>query len=207
MTVLYDADRLNQTARRCGECTLCCKLTPVRSINKPANTRCEHQRFGKGCAIYATRPRDCRLWSCAWLAHDDTAGLRRPDRSHYVIDVVPDFVTAVPHDGSPPIQIPVIQVWVDPLYPDAHEDPALRAWLAEKAALEGMAAMIRYGSEEGFVLAAPAISQDGQWHRQGGVTLGRQHTAAEVAAVMAGDEPPAQPVISIKYVELEKKTA
>lgn len=66
-TVLYDADR--KTARRCGGCTLCCKILPVRELAKPANTRCQHQRTGKGCAVYARLAQvspACVFWSCRW---------------------------------------------------------------------------------------------------------------------------------------------
>ena len=37
----------------CGGCTFCCKLLPVDSLGKHANTRCQHQHVGKGCAVYA----------------------------------------------------------------------------------------------------------------------------------------------------------
>jgi hypothetical protein len=46
------------TQRRCGDCQLCCKLLPTREVNKPANTRCQHQRAHKGCAIYEVWPLD-----------------------------------------------------------------------------------------------------------------------------------------------------
>jgi len=51
--------------------------------------------MGKGCAIYAKRPMSCALWNCRWLVNDDTAELSRPDRSPYVIDIMPDYVTVL----------------------------------------------------------------------------------------------------------------
>jgi hypothetical protein len=146
--------------RQCGDCQLCCKLLPTKEISKPANTRCKHQRHGKGCAIYAKRPFSCMVWNCRWLNNDDTADLSRPDRTHYVIDVIPDYITMQYDDGQS-FDIPVLQIWVDPNFPDAHRDPHLRAYLARRGEKERMAAMIRYNSSEGFVLFPPALTGEG----------------------------------------------
>lgn len=172
--------------RQCGDCTLCCKLLPVRELKKLAGARCAHQRHGKGCAIYGRHPPSCALWSCVWLSGRDAADLRRPDRSHYVIDIMPDFITAVPQ-GQTPIRLPVIQVWIDPNFPDAHRDPALRAYIEKRCEQEGgLAAIIRYDSAKAFVLFPPAISSDGQWHEEHSGQLVEAHTAAEIAAALSG---------------------
>lgn len=174
------------TRRKCGDCQLCCKLLPTKEIGKLANQRCEHQRTGKGCMIYARRPFSCQVWSCRWLTEDDTADLSRPDRAHYVIDVIPDYVTAVPHDGSEAQDIPVLQIWVDPAHREAHRDPHLRAYIARQGEKHGMAALIRFGSSEAFVLAPPAISSDGQWHEQGGDMSRPEHSLSETLAKFGG---------------------
>jgi hypothetical protein len=128
-------------------------------------------------------PASCRLWNCAWLVDDQTADLRRPDRSHYVIDITPDFVTLQPHDGSPETNIPVLQIWIDPKYPDAHRDPALRAMLD----LNRAAALVRYDSKNAFLLMPPSIASDGQWHEQVSRDSAKpQHTAQEVHDVLRG---------------------
>lgn len=168
-------------SRRCGNCTLCCRLLPQRELNKPALKRCEHQRH-TGCKIYDQRPPSCRLWSCMWLLEDGTAGLRRPDFSHYVIDVMPDFVTAV-RDGDERQHIPVIQVWVDPKHRNAHRDPELRAYLARRGEEEGAAALIRFSSNEGFVLFPPALT-GGDWVENHDGVSDREHTAEEKFAVL-----------------------
>jgi hypothetical protein len=149
--------------RQCGGCTLCCKLVPVRELGKPAGQRCQHQRHGKGCSIYARRPISCRTWSCRWLVEDDTAELSRPDRSRYAIDIMPDFVTLQNNETGEETHVPVVQVWVDPFFPDAHEDATLRAYMMRRGA-EGMATMIRYSSEDGFTIFPPNMASDGQWH-------------------------------------------
>lgn len=173
--------------RTCGECTLCCKLMPVPELkDKVAGERCPHQRAHKGCSIYPKRPLSCKVWSCAWLSWEDAGNLSRPDRAHYVIDIMPDFVT-VRDDFSPDRtehKIPVIQVWLDPKYPDAHRDPALRALINERSKKDGCAAIIRIGSEEAFVIFPPVLAQDGQWHEQRSGMKVDQHSFAEIMSAI-----------------------
>ena len=179
--------------RECGDCQLCCKLLPIPpdqgeritrtavamvdagfmtareaatmapEFAKPAGARCPHQRHHKGCSIYATRPFSCRVWNCRWLVSDDTADLRRPDRSHYVIDIMPDVVRLAPNDGTPPSDVPVIQVWVDPDFPDAYNDPALREYMIRRAH-EGIATMVRFDSRRAITIFPPPLNEDGRWH-------------------------------------------
>lgn len=180
------SDELGRVRRQCGGCTLCCKLTPVRSMNKPSGTRCKHQRFN-GCSIYARRPADCATWFCRWLINDDAADLSRPDRAHYVIDMFPDYVVlAHATDGSRK-HIPVVQIWVDPKHPDAHRDPALRRYL-ERRGEHGFAAIIRYSATDGFALFPPNMATDGQWHEMNTSEHMREdtHSIDDVFAVLAG---------------------
>jgi hypothetical protein len=127
---------------------------------KPADERCRYQKHGKGCAVYARRPLGCRLWNCRWLVND-AGETRRPDRTHYVIDIMPDVIRMVPNDDGdgPPVEITVIVVWCDPNYPDAHRDPALRDYLKDKAEKEGIGALIRFSESEGMGLLAPCFDE------------------------------------------------
>jgi len=172
--------------RQCGECQLCCRLLPVVALDKLANQKCRHQKFGKGCAVYHRRgmPSECAIWNCRWLVSDDTDDLSRPDRSHYVIDMMPDFVTVRDDNTGNSFPIEVVQVWVDPKHRDAHRDPALRAYLSRRAA-EGKAALIRYGSNEAFTLLAPSFCDDGEWHEEGGTSENRTHTVTEIAEALS----------------------
>jgi hypothetical protein len=156
-------------------------LVPVKALRKGAGERCQHQRH-TGCAIYAKRPIDCAIWTCRWLSNDDTADLRRPDRSHYVIDLVPDFIQ-IESEGVKN-DIPVIQVWLDSAYPDAHEDPALRAYL-ERRAREGYVALVRTGAHEAFTIFAPPMVSDHQWHVVMHGTEAPEHTTEEIVAKLA----------------------
>jgi hypothetical protein len=168
--------------RRCGDCQLCCRLLPTAEINKPALERCPHQKHGKGCAIYGHHPMSCQLWNCRWLVDESTADLPRPDRTHYVIDLIPDFITMAPHDGSPPTHIEVIQVWVDPAHKDAHRAPSFRRWLEA----QGKPAIIRYDSKDGFILFPPSTNSDGRWVEYMDSKPGREHSLEEQAAALGG---------------------
>jgi hypothetical protein len=153
------------TGRVCGSCTLCCKLPPVPGppLFKPAGVRCKHARVGKGCSIYAERPMACRVWACRWLADKETAGMPRPDRCHYVIDVIEDYVEQVFEDGSRQ-RVGVLQVWVDPAFRDAYRAPELRAYMLRMATEHRMATIIRYNSREAFTIFPPPLAADGEWH-------------------------------------------
>lgn len=168
--------------RPCGDCTLCCRLMPVRELPKGANERCKHQRWGKGCNIYATRPLPCRLWTCVWTlgtGNDMTEGLRRPDRCHYVIDTMPDFITLTSQAGEV-FKPEVVQIWCDPKYPHAHRDPALRAYL-ERRDLPGL---VRYDSKKGLILVPPNRAPSGQWEEWDQGFAGKEHDAEEVAVTL-----------------------
>lgn len=164
--------------RECSDCQLCCKLVPVKSLGKAANERCKHQSHSKGCKIYDRRPNCCRLWSCAWLTKNDTADLRRPDRAHYVIDCIPDFIEVQYHSENKECKIPCIQVWIDPKYPKAYEDPALLAFLRRRGK-SGYVGLIRLNGCDGFVLWPPEMTTDGRWHISTGESS-VEHTAEEV---------------------------
>lgn len=175
--------------RSCSGCVLCCKLLPIAdgvkiagidvpNLKKPANHNCPHQRSGKGCAVYDRRPFSCRVWNCRWLVGDDTAELRRPDRSHYVIDLVPDFVTARDNETGKRMDVEVVQIWCDPDYPQAWRDPALLAYIERRGA-EGKGTLIRYGSSAGITVFPPTLSPDGQWHYWQSNIAEREHTGSE----------------------------
>ena len=170
--------------RQCGSCELCCKLLPMTprvrfapatiqlaiggglltaadaldataDFYKAAGERLPASTPRQRMHRYAKRPLGCRFWNCRWLAEDDTAELRRPDRAHYVIDISPDYVT---QGGK---TIPVLQIWCDRDYPDAHRDPELRAFIERQ---NGYAALVRFDEADALFLIPPAMSDDGQWH-------------------------------------------
>jgi hypothetical protein len=174
--------------RQCGDCQLCCKLLPVPPLGKKAGERCKHQKFGVGCKVYHKpgMPPECAIWNCRWLVSDDTADLSRPDRSHYVIDIMPDFITMVDNETGERRHIQVAQIWVDANFPDAHRDPALRRWMGRRAR-EGIVALVRFNTKDAMTVVAPEMAEDGRWHE---VTTNapseRTHTLGEVVQALGG---------------------
>lgn len=151
--------------RSCGGCTACCSLIPVEEIGKLAGHRCVHQRAFKGCAIYPTRPMSCREWSCLWLKGTEDGGdlgLRRPDRSHYVLDETPDMVRLTDKETGKVTEFTVMQAWCDPRYPMAVEDDAELKAMLERV---GIILLVRFNSTRAYTLWPPSRSPDGQWHR------------------------------------------
>lgn len=190
------------SGRQCGGCTLCCKLLPMSAaagrardarflergvplfevaraipeFDKAAGARCPLQRAGHGCKAYAVRPLGCRFWSCAWLRGDDTGP--RPDRAHYVVDESPDFVT-----NAAGVTMPVVQVWIDRDFPDAHRDPALRRYLLERWERDGHAALIRFDNKAAMFL----YHDESGWHeRTTSMNMQHEHTVEEKFAAGLG---------------------
>jgi hypothetical protein len=170
--------------RICGDCTLCCSLLPVVALDKKAGERCINQR-GRGCKVHQKQgfPIECGLWNCRWLVDETTSKLLRPDISHYVIDISPDFVTA--QDKGREVKVPVIQVWIDPRYPEAHRDPNLREWLRQHEPQCLM--LVRSNAEEAKVMIPSHMSDTGKGEEVGGARMlmeNRTHRADEIAAVL-----------------------
>jgi hypothetical protein len=92
-----------RNGRKCGDCNLCCTLIAVEAVEKPAFTPCQHE-CAAGCAIYATRPMQCRGFLCMWAMGAGPDHLK-PTHTHCVLDF----------EGDPGI----FRVHVDPAYPDA----------------------------------------------------------------------------------------
>jgi len=153
--------------RKCGSCRLCCKLLPVRdnlvNVLKDAGERCRHEFVG-GCRVYhkAGFPLACGVWSCLWLTDEDTAELKRPDRTGYVLDALPDIVTFENSDTGEKTEITCMQVWVDPIRPDAWRDPALLRY-GERLAEHGVALLLRYSSTRATLAVAPAMNGTSEW--------------------------------------------
>lgn len=133
--------------RSCGGCKACCTQVPVKLPwgHKLANERCA-KLVSRGCSVYADRPLPCRYWSCRWLFDSETAGLKRPDISGYIIDSMLDTILA---DCKP---VEIMQVSCDPNRPDAHSDPALRNYLEHMHATRGLIALIRWSSQGNNIL-------------------------------------------------------
>jgi hypothetical protein len=91
------------------------------------------------------------------------AGLPRPDRAHYVIDLEYDYITMQEPNGGPAHQVQVLQVWVDPAFREAHRTPDLRAHMLRLAENYRIATIVRWSSRDALVIFPPPFSSDRQW--------------------------------------------
>jgi hypothetical protein len=117
-----------------------------------------------------------------WLVDPDARDLSRPDRSRYVIDILPDFVEAS-EAGGEKVRINVVQVWVDPQVRGAWRDPHLMDYLEMRAERDRMAAIIRFSAYDSIVFLPATLSADGKAHvvpAEQTSSLCRTHTAAEI---------------------------
>lgn len=74
----------------CGECTLCCKLLPIKELNKPANELC---RFcSNGCTIHDSNPAECSLFECAYFQMKKVHIDLRPDNCKVIFEKISDEV-------------------------------------------------------------------------------------------------------------------
>jgi len=111
------------TDRRCGACSLCCKLLHVIELRKPANEWCEHCRPGAGgCSIYQSRPDICRSYFCGWMLSSHVSDAWYPARCHMVLSLGA-------FDGG----IEVVTVTVDEGYPLRWREPPYHGQLRQMA--------------------------------------------------------------------------
>ncbi len=80
--------------RKCGGCTLCCKLIAVAELQKDAGVSCQFCHAGEKCSIYNVRPDGCKSFECLWLMFSKMPEDFRPDRVHCVLqfDEVANFL-------------------------------------------------------------------------------------------------------------------
>jgi Fe-S-cluster containining protein len=83
--------------RRCGTCTLCCKVLRVIDIDKPRGQWCVHCDVGHGCRIYETRPEGCRQFFCGFLVDERLPETWRPAESKIVLLVEGDGKRIIAH--------------------------------------------------------------------------------------------------------------
>ena len=89
------------------------------------------------------------------------APISRPDKSHYVVDMMPDHVAVTTDEGKVE-HVTAAQIWCDPNYPNAHRDPALYKFLLSLP-IEGFA-IVRWSQSKGIMLIPPHSSPTGKWY-------------------------------------------
>jgi hypothetical protein len=103
------SERSKAIGRSCGSCSLCCKVLFIidPDLEKPSGVLCRNCTPGKGCGIYANRPRPCRTYSCRWLIDPEFGPEWFPAKANMVLEYDPD-------DDNP-----TFWVFVDPAFPTA----------------------------------------------------------------------------------------
>jgi Fe-S-cluster containining protein len=86
---LPDAEPALVPGRSCGSCSLCCKVLPVRELDKPAGRWCIHAVPGSGCAAHAVRPSACRQFFCAWRLDSNLGPEWQPEVCRFVLALDP----------------------------------------------------------------------------------------------------------------------
>jgi hypothetical protein len=77
------------SARQCGDCSLCCKVLAIAELEKPKDAWCPNFAPGLGCRIYADRPPSCRDFACQWLTDPSMGPEWKPSVSKLVLDSKP----------------------------------------------------------------------------------------------------------------------
>jgi Fe-S-cluster containining protein len=86
---LQDAEPALAPGRSCGSCSLCCKVLPVRELDKPAGQWCVHCVPGSGCAAHTARPPSCRRFFCAWRLDPNLGPEWKPEVCRFVLSADP----------------------------------------------------------------------------------------------------------------------
>jgi hypothetical protein len=83
----------------------------------------------------------------------------RPNKVHYVIDVVPDHVEVQDTETLDGVRTEVIQVWCDPKYPKAYNDKKLREFLNKVKKI----GLIRFNAVDSIAIIPPSVSGKDRW--------------------------------------------
>jgi hypothetical protein len=128
--------------RACGTCMMCCKVPAIEEFAKPPGVWCRHAVSGKGCNIYADRPRSCRAFYCAWMQDESFGPDWKPEKAKFVVYLQENSAN--------------LQVAVDPSFPNAWTRPPyyarIKKWAADGAA-DGRFVVSRQPGPTGFVYA------------------------------------------------------
>jgi hypothetical protein len=136
--------------RKCGECSLCCKVLDIRLLDKPSGEWCGECRPGHGCAIYQARPLVCQSYECLWLTDKELGDEWKPSRSHMVLQLLRLNVGLI------------LEVNVDCEHPDAWKQPPYYAKLKELRAF--VPVQVNVGKRHWAILANVDVefSKDGK---------------------------------------------
>ena len=82
----------------CGSCTLCCEYLKIKTLDKPANVKCDH--CTTNCTIYEERPLECSLFNCSYLQMENVSEKFRPDNCGIIFEKPKDNIFFGTHKGE-----------------------------------------------------------------------------------------------------------
>jgi hypothetical protein len=83
--------------RSCADCTLCCKLLEVASLDKPRAVWCGHCDKKRGCKIYEERPPECGNFYCGYRRIAEIDDRWKPSKAKFLINYESDTHRVVIH--------------------------------------------------------------------------------------------------------------
>ncbi len=86
--------------RKCGSCSLCCKLLELHEIPSKIGEWCEYCDPKSGCQIYSGKPKECETYKCMWLQMENVGAELRPDKSHIIFDKTSDKTICARQDAD-----------------------------------------------------------------------------------------------------------
>ena len=145
--------------RSCVSCALCCKLLPIRELEKGENQWCVHCRPGRdgACSIYTKRPPTCRDFVCQWLVNGELGDEWQPTRAKMFV-----------HYNADPLGKLGLYVIVDPSRPDAwRREPyhsQLKGWALANLRARKMRVYVNVGRHTFLVLPNAAVEVTDKFH-------------------------------------------
>lgn len=78
------------TKRSCGDCTKCCEgwlEGQALGQNFYPGRPCHFVAIGKGCSVYAKRPKEpCQLYKCGWIEDENIPEWMKPSEVDAIVD-------------------------------------------------------------------------------------------------------------------------
>lgn len=70
---------------KCDKCTLCCKLLPIKALNKKTNILCKY--CDNGCLVHnSIMPEECKKFECSYYQMNKVNINLRPDNCHVIFE-------------------------------------------------------------------------------------------------------------------------
>lgn len=137
-------------ARKCGECTACCQYLTIETeeLVKLPNVNCQHLGETGGCGIYASRPKTCDQWYCAWRTMPNLGDEWRPDKIGAMVEFARENFPE-PFTGKPGYRITILD------REKLDTNMKLMAFVSTQITM-GVPCIISYAGKSGEILA-PAL--------------------------------------------------